>query len=267
MGNYIRKKYVNDGYFPALYTSLIIPHPSPLSCIVILPSFCILHAESMSRPPGTPDVTTRYHKLLQHLISQQSATFTAAFRDFPLVHSVQVLSSHLNDVVDNARSADMIQVSKEELAHLEGLSFLKNGLHELQSLPRLDSLRFVRNEQFVLQTPFARTPYDNLAEVNIGDFALSLTESCNRKFLWFENRAFDIFHTLKRMGPVDSERLTLHAAFYEMLLKTSIRTLQRLDSLKEAQWNVQQFNTQQRHHPESMPMIDTSMLICWLVGL
>ena len=128
---------------------------------------------------------------------------------------------------------------------------LKNGL------PRFQALYFVRDSEFILRKPYVRSQFHDLAEINQGDFALSVKK--NTQFLWFENKAFDVLQSLKCLGPVDPERLPFHTSFYDILIKEAIRILERLDTFKEVEWNTLRYNARQRITETEVPTVDTSL--------
>lgn len=133
---------------------------------------------------------------------------------------------------------------------MKELANLKNGF------PRFQDLYFVRDSGFILRQSYVRSQFHDLAEINQGDFALSVKK--NRHFLWFENKTFDGLRSLKRLGSVDPERLPFHTGFYDILIKEAIRILERLNTSKEVEWNTLQYNARQRITETDVPTVDTS---------
>lgn len=215
----------------------------------------------MSRRPVAPDRDTRYHRLLDKIGFDQSTNTSFAFRDLPLVHSVQLLSPQLNNLVESTYTSSRItQVTTQELEHLQGLTFLREELLQIKGrYPRVKTLHFVRDKQFILQNPYTRTSFRDIVETNRGIFALIVSKHTNTEFLWLENKAFGILQALKRLGPVDAERLMLHAHLYHALRKEVTHILERLDALKETQWNSQRYDMEQRLYTGGIPTVDTSM--------
>lgn len=152
-----------------------------------------------------------------------------------------------------------IDVYGKELEHLRSLIFLRQGLLELKGRKApFKPLQFVRDEQFILETPYVRASFDTLVEANRGNF--SLITSKNLEFLWFENQAFDILRSLKCLGVVDFGRLPLHANFYDALVKEATRILEYLDTLKEVEWNIIRYNMEQKPSTTAISIVDTCEL-------